>query len=1649
MATNTSATSQNHNGTGSQANFAISFPFLLNSEIEVTVGGVLKTLGTHYNIVGSEVQFTSGNIPASGTANIVFNRDTNISTKRVDFEDGSVLTEADLDNNVNQVLFAQQELSNDYVKRDGTQTVTGNLVFEGSADDANETTLAITNPTADRTITVPDRTGTIITSGDTGTVTNTMLAGNSVDSSKIIDGSIVNADVNASANISGSKLQAASSSNAGSMSASDKAKLDNIESGATADQDASEIRSLVESASDSNVFTDADHSKLDGIEPNATQDQTASQIRTLIASDPLTSTHLAANSVDSSELVDGSVDHSHLSNDCVDGDNIQDDSINSEHIVAGSLDNEHYAAGSITSDKLNGATVITASEQGSATTNDTSFLTSAAADARFFNISSGDTIKNGDTFPDNDTTIATTAAINDRIIDLIDDVGGFTIIASEQAFPDVNPQGVTGQAAVLSIKAATTNLVPSGTTVTVANGNVANNANITITGVPSTIPSGFGFLVESTSTLHRYSFHRLVPKATEVTTVAGKAVEIGRLGTADAVADMAILGTTDVVADMNTLATADIVSDMNTLATTDVVNDMNTLAVTSVINNMDTVATNVTNVNNVGNNITNVNNLTNSTGANQTFTVTVQNVSGNKYFIDGVQTPVLKLARGKTYTFNLADSSNSGHPLAFRDSSDNSYTTGVTTNGTAGSSGATVVIVVAANAPNSLKYYCTSHGNAMGNTINVIDDNVGAVAGALTNVNFVGGSITNVNNVGNSISNVNTVATNINNVNDFFDKYRVGSSNPTSSLDTGDLFFNTSTNSLKVYTGSAWVDGVTTTGDFALKTGNTFTGSNIHNDNVKSIYGTGSDLEIFHNGTHSLIENSTGHLILRTDNELKLQNGAGTENMAKFIADGAVELYYDFSKKLETTSTGIKVTGNLGINTAASSPNGQAVTLYASDFPQYRLINSTTGTGTSDGSKIFLNSDDLLISNEENGGEIKFKTNSSGSAERLKITAAGNLQLPANNQRLQLGASQQLFFEAFATYGLIQNSGNGYLYLLSEDFEFREQGTNDTLMKLIGGGAAELYFDHSKKLETTSSGISVAGQINAATNIVANGDIFVSSTYPRIHLTDTNNNSDYIFVNDNGNFRIFDATNNASRFTVESNGTVVVNGGNFRAAGGLNVTGNITVSGTVDGVDIAALNTTVSNITTDLVSDTSPQLGGELQTNGNDISFADDDRATFGAGDDLRIYHNGSHSYIDEAGTGNLYVRSEGLVQLGTITGTETCLNAYANGAVVLYYDNSKKLDTYADGVRISSDGNTGRLVLADTNGNFAWQLTGFDAGSAGSGGRGVFQDANGGMVLDMRASGSNIHSYNTIKLNGAGTADNLKVTFGAGDDLQIYHDGSNSYIDNHTGDLNIRGNGDDIFLKPVDTEVALKAVPNGGVELYYDNTKHFETRSDGVIISGRLSTSNTGAFMTLSDSSPYGFIIDQSASRNITIRTDGDNINLNQRTNGEYYIRCIKDTDVKVFYDGSQKLGTTSTGVSITGRATFSQPYAKYYGVNNASGTSGWKTFQWRVQQERRTINHSNSISRFTPQQAGWYLVVLNHYHQYGTHSDYYLRIERNGTSWAYRKFDNAFTGNLSGIMYFNGSSDYFEMATYHSNSSHPDENNEYTNFGAIYLTA
>tara|TARA_R100000995_G_scaffold81833_1_gene55009 strand:- start:874 stop:1614 length:741 start_codon:yes stop_codon:yes gene_type:complete len=106
-----------------------------------------------------------------------------------------------------------------------------------------------------------------------------------------------------------------------------------------------------------------------------------------------------------------------------------------------------------------------------------------------------------------------------------------------------------------------------------------------------------------------------------------------------------------------------------------------------------------------------------------TYAVTVASYLGaNKYYIDGVRQATLTLSEGNTYKFDQSDSSNSGHPLRFSTTSNGThasgseYTTGVSTSGTPGSSGAYTQITVAVGAP-TLYYYCTNH-SAMGGQAN-------------------------------------------------------------------------------------------------------------------------------------------------------------------------------------------------------------------------------------------------------------------------------------------------------------------------------------------------------------------------------------------------------------------------------------------------------------------------------------------------------------------------------------------------------------------------------------------------------------------------------------------------------------------------------------------------------------------------------------------------------------------------------------------------------------------------------------------------------------------------------------------------------------------------------------------------------------------
>ena len=115
-----------------------------------------------------------------------------------------------------------------------------------------------------------------------------------------------------------------------------------------------------------------------------------------------------------------------------------------------------------------------------------------------------------------------------------------------------------------------------------------------------------------------------------------------------------------------------------------------------------------------------------ATGTTKTFRVTVASGNlygggtGNVFYIDGVGNPELTLVKGFTYVFDQEDSSNSGHPFHFKNTSDSQYTTGVTVTGTAGQSGAKVTLVLAEDASEPSAYYCTAHGNGMGNTITLV-----------------------------------------------------------------------------------------------------------------------------------------------------------------------------------------------------------------------------------------------------------------------------------------------------------------------------------------------------------------------------------------------------------------------------------------------------------------------------------------------------------------------------------------------------------------------------------------------------------------------------------------------------------------------------------------------------------------------------------------------------------------------------------------------------------------------------------------------------------------------------------------------------------------------------------------------------------------
>lgn len=180
--------------------------------------------------------------------------------------------------------------------------------------------------------------------------------------------------------------------------------------------------------------------------------------------------------------------------------------------------------------------------------------------------------------------------------------------------------------------------------------------------------------------------------------------------------------------------------------------------------------------------------------------------------------------------------------------------------------------------------------------------------------------------------------------------------------------------------------------------------------------------------------------------------------------------------------------------------------------------------------------------------------------------------------------------------------------------------------------------------------------------------------------------------------------------------------------------------------------------TTNVVGDTTPQLGGNLDVNGKNINFGDaasignDDTLQFGASQDLQIYHHASSgSFIDDKGTGPLYIRSD-LVNINKYTG-ENMAVFNDDGAVELYFDNSKKFETTTAGVTVTG--------TTTSTGNFIGNLTGNVTGNAsGSSGSCTGNAATATALQNTRTIGGvSFNGTGNINLPGVNTAGNQNTS--------------------------------------------------------------------------------------------------------------------------------------------------------------------------------------------------------------------------------------------------------------------------------------------------
>jgi len=398
-------------------------------------------------------------------------------------------------------------------------------------------------------------------------------------------------------------------------------------------------------------------------------------------------------------------------------------------------------------------------------------------------------------------------------------------------------------------------------------------------------------------------------------------------------------------------------------------------------------------------------------------------------------------------------------------------------------------------------------------------------------------------------------------------------------------------------------------------------------DSEKIRFGTGTDLEVFHDGTDSIIKNNTG--VLKTQSShFYVRNVAGDETNIECHPNGAVNLYYDNVKKFETGSYGVAITGDLRFADDSSCDiileGGK---IYGETAATGALrIQSTSGNANHAAIVIGENY------GSDNGGITFYGAGSSTADVKMRIRGTtDNIEIP-DSHKLNFGDGNDLQIYHDGSNSYIEDGGTGVLVIASNQINLENAAKTEYLAKLVEDGAVELYYDNSKKVETVAGGLLVQGYVslqggsNALIYIEDNGKLNLGSSHDlQIYHDGTDN---HIF-SDNGIIKI----RNASR------------------------TQFFNEDGSTRWADISS--------------------GG--------IQLTDGFKFVAGSGDDLQLYFDGTHSrLVHTPATGDLVIQSDD-IYLTNGAGGEVYFRGTQNGAVELYHDNNTRLTTTTTGIYVNA----------------------------------------------------------------------------------------------------------------------------------------------------------------------------------------------------------------------------------------------------------------------------------------------------------------------------------------------------------------------------